>query len=119
MVLIKWLAGRPRCLIGAHHHPQLQATKQQCRRSNKQPASSAHSPPSSGLPRPTAVQGNVLVDVPRWTPLLARRLEELGGVAWILLTHRDDVSDHAAWAAHFGARRVIHRLEANRRQGTE
>lgn len=64
-------------------------------------------------------QGNILVDAPRWTPLLAQRLGALGGVRFIFLTHRDDVSDHAAWAAHFGATRIIHRLEVSRRQGTE
>lgn len=65
------------------------------------------------------MQGNILVDVPRWTPLLAQRLQQLGGVRWIFLTHRDDVGAHAAWAKHFGAQRIIHRLEASRRQGTE
>jgi hypothetical protein len=60
-----------------------------------------------------------MVDSPRWNPLLAQRLQELGGVSWIFLTHRDDVGDHERWAAHFGARRIIHASEANRRQGTE
>lgn len=60
------------------------------------------------------------MDVPRWTPLLAQRLQQLGGVRWVFLTHRDDVSDHAAWAAHFPAcQRIIHAKEVNRRQGTE
>lgn len=64
-------------------------------------------------------QGNILVDVPRWTPLLAQRLQQLGGVRWIFLTHRDDVGDHQAWAEATGAARIIHRSEANRRQGTD
>lgn len=59
------------------------------------------------------------MDVPRWTPLLAQRLAALGGVRWVFLTHRDDVGAHERWAQHFGATRIIHRLEANRRQGTE
>jgi hypothetical protein len=63
--------------------------------------------------------GNMLVDVPRWSPALAQRLQQLGGVAWIFLTHRDDVGAHARWARQLGARRIIHRLEASRRQGTE
>lgn len=63
--------------------------------------------------------GNMLVDVPRWTPALAQRLAALGGVRWMVLTHRDDVGAHAAWARHFGATRLIHRLEASPRQGTE
>ncbi|KAL4451175.1 hypothetical protein ABPG77_009247 [Micractinium sp. CCAP 211/92] len=64
-------------------------------------------------------QGNILVDVPRWSPLLAQRLQQLGGVRWIFLTHRDDVGDHQAWAEATGASRIIHRSEANRRQGTD
>lgn len=64
-------------------------------------------------------QGNILVDSPRWTPALAARLEALGGVSIIFLTHRDDVGDHARWAARFGAERVLHRREMNARQGTE
>jgi glyoxylase-like metal-dependent hydrolase (beta-lactamase superfamily II) len=41
-----------------------------------------------------------------------RRLEELGGVDWIFLTHRDDVADHDRFARHFGARRVLHAEDA-------
>ena len=64
--------------------------------------------------------GNVMVDCPRFNSQLARRLEARGGVDWIVLTHRDDVADHARWKARFpGARRVIHRLEVNVRQGTD
>ncbi|GAB4814810.1 hypothetical protein N2152v2_001856 [Parachlorella kessleri] len=62
---------------------------------------------------------NIMVDVPRWNPSLAKRLEQLGGVRYIFLTHQDDVGDHAKWAAHFGATRIIHRLEVNRKQGTD
>ncbi len=52
--------------------------------------------------------GNVLVDTPRFTRLLVERIAEMGGVATIFLTHRDDVADHAKWAARFGARRILH-----------
>ncbi len=54
-------------------------------------------------------EGNVLVDSPRFAAPLVRRLEALGGVALMVLTHRDDVADHARFAAHFGCRRVLHR----------
>lgn len=54
-------------------------------------------------------EGNVLIDSPRFTNPLVRRLEALGGIATIALTHRDDVADHDRFAAHFGASRVIHR----------
>ncbi len=52
--------------------------------------------------------GNVMIDVPRFARPLVRNLERTGGIAEILLTHRDDVADHAAYAAHFGAGRVLH-----------
>ncbi len=52
--------------------------------------------------------GNLLVDSPRFTRELAARFEEMGGLADILLTHRDDVADAGRFAAHFGARLWIH-----------
>ncbi len=52
--------------------------------------------------------GNVLVDSPRYAAPLAKRLEEMGGVRYLYLTHRDDVADHARWAEHFGCQRVLH-----------
>jgi glyoxylase-like metal-dependent hydrolase (beta-lactamase superfamily II) len=33
-------------------------------------------------------KGNVLVDSPRFNPALAKRIEELGGVKYIFLTHK-------------------------------
>ena len=39
---------------------------------------------------------------------MADRLEAMGGVHAIFLTHRDDVADHSRWAARFGAPRVMH-----------
>lgn len=60
------------------------------------------------LARPPERGGNVLVDSPRWSAALVRRLEELGGVATMFLSHIDDVADHARFAEHFGARRVLH-----------
>jgi len=56
--------------------------------------------------------GNVLVDSPRFAKPLVRRIEELGGVSLLFLTHKDDVADHARWAEHFGATRVLHRADA-------
>jgi len=56
-------------------------------------------------------RGNLLVDAPRFVPALARRVEELGGIARVLLTHRDDVGDAERWAARFGARVVIHEAD--------
>jgi len=55
--------------------------------------------------RPT---GNMLVDSPRFTEALAGPIGAMGGIAHILLTHRDDVADAARWADRFGARVWIH-----------
>ncbi len=49
-------------------------------------------------------EGNVLVDSPRFTAALTGPMAELGGVAHVVLTHRDDVADARRYADHFGAR---------------
>lgn len=59
--------------------------------------------------------GNVLVDVPRWNSGLADRIEALGGASLVLLTHCDDVGEHARWAERLGARRVIHERDVDAR----
>ena len=51
--------------------------------------------------------GNVLVDSPRAAPPLMDRIERLGGVALMFLSHRDDVADHAKYARRFGCTRIL------------
>nr|WP_290221749.1 MBL fold metallo-hydrolase [Trichocoleus desertorum] len=58
-------------------------------------------------------EGNVLVDSPRFAPPLVKRLEELGGVRYLYLTHRDDVADHRKFHDHFGCDRILHQDEIN------
>lgn len=55
--------------------------------------------------------GNWLVESPRYLEPLAKRFDALGGIAYIFLSHRDDVADAAKYARRFGARRIIHRRE--------
>jgi glyoxylase-like metal-dependent hydrolase (beta-lactamase superfamily II)/ferredoxin len=69
--------------------------------------------------RPESEGGNVLVDSPRFTRPLVRKLEALGGVRTIFLTHRDDVADQAKFARKFGARRVMHADDGAARHGVE
>ncbi|MEN9786467.1 MAG: hypothetical protein RLZZ299_1731 [Pseudomonadota bacterium] len=52
--------------------------------------------------------GNVLVDVPRYAKPLLQRIDALGGVRWIVMTHRGATGEHAAWARHYRATRVLH-----------
>lgn len=54
------------------------------------------------------VSGNILVDSPRAAAPLLSRIEELGGVRWMFLTHRDDIADHAKFRERFGCERIIH-----------
>jgi glyoxylase-like metal-dependent hydrolase (beta-lactamase superfamily II)/ferredoxin len=56
-------------------------------------------------------EGNIMVDSPRFVSRLVRAIEDIGGVAEVLLTHRDDVADAEKWARHFGARAWIHEEE--------
>ncbi len=53
-------------------------------------------------------EGNILVDSPRFTPPLVKRLEEMGGIRYMYLTHRDDVADHKKFAEHFHCQRILH-----------
>lgn len=58
-------------------------------------------------------EGNILVDSPRFTPPLVKRLEEIGGIRYMYLTHRDDVADHQKYAKHFGCERILHQDDVN------
>jgi glyoxylase-like metal-dependent hydrolase (beta-lactamase superfamily II)/ferredoxin len=55
--------------------------------------------------------GNWLVDSPRYLKHLVEAFERKGGIAYIFLTHKDDVADAEKYAAHFGAKRMIHRAD--------
>jgi glyoxylase-like metal-dependent hydrolase (beta-lactamase superfamily II)/ferredoxin len=56
----------------------------------------------------TRPPGNVLVDSPRAAEPLLKRVEEMGGVRSMFLTHRDDVADHASIQRRFGCERILH-----------
>jgi glyoxylase-like metal-dependent hydrolase (beta-lactamase superfamily II)/ferredoxin len=56
--------------------------------------------------------GNVLIDSPRFAAPLVRRIDGLGGIRRMFLTHRDDVADHARFHERFGCDRIIHRDDA-------
>jgi hypothetical protein len=55
--------------------------------------------------------GNILVDSPRFTPPLVKRIEAMGGIKYLYLTHRDDVADHQKFHDHFGCMRILHQDE--------
>jgi glyoxylase-like metal-dependent hydrolase (beta-lactamase superfamily II) len=53
--------------------------------------------------------GNLLIDSPRHSSDLVKWFREAGGIAHVLLSHRDDVADADKYAHEFGARVWIHR----------
>lgn len=57
-------------------------------------------------------EGNWLIDSPRYIKQLVEAFEHMGGIAFIFLTHEDDVADADKYAAHFNAKRIIHRADA-------
>lgn len=58
--------------------------------------------------------GNALIDSPRFAAPLVNNLAAAGGVTRMLLTHRDDVADHAKFHERFGCERVLHRDDVTR-----
>lgn len=59
-------------------------------------------------------EGNILVDSPRFAPPLVKRLEAMGGIRHLYLTHRDDVADHQKFHDRFGCDRILHIDEVDR-----
>ena len=53
-------------------------------------------------------EGNILIDSPRFTPPLVKQLEQMGGIEYMYLTHRDDVADRDKFQTHFKCDRILH-----------
>jgi len=58
-------------------------------------------------------EGNWLIDSPRYVKHLVDAFERRGGIRHIVLTHEDDVADADKYAAHFKAKRIVHRADAH------
>jgi glyoxylase-like metal-dependent hydrolase (beta-lactamase superfamily II)/ferredoxin len=69
--------------------------------------------------RPAEAGGNVLVDSPRYASQLVKRIAALGGVRRMFLSHRDDIADHARYAARFNCPRAMHADDHAARHGIE
>jgi glyoxylase-like metal-dependent hydrolase (beta-lactamase superfamily II)/ferredoxin len=63
--------------------------------------------------------GNWLIDSPKYLPHLAKKLESLGGIKYIFLTHRDDVADAGKYADMFKAKRIIHEWDLEAQPDSE
>ncbi len=63
--------------------------------------------------------GNWLIDSPRYMKRLEDFFERMGGVQYIFLTHEDDIGDAPRYAKRFGAKRIIHRADADAQPDAE
>lgn len=57
----------------------------------------------------TDESGNWMVDSPRFVSQVRDKIQDLGGLKYIFLTHQDDVGEAHLYAKEFGAKRIIHR----------
>jgi glyoxylase-like metal-dependent hydrolase (beta-lactamase superfamily II)/ferredoxin len=71
------------------------------------------------ITRPDSEGGNILIDSPRFATQLLKRIDALGGVKQMLLTHKDDVADHELFHERFGCERLMHQADGAARLGFE
>lgn len=64
-------------------------------------------------------EGNWLIEAPRYVKKLADKFENMGGIAYIFLSHRDDVADADKYAEQFGSKRIIHKADLSAQPGSE
>jgi len=69
--------------------------------------------------RPANEGGNILIDSPRFASQLLKRIEAMGGVSRMLLTHKDDVADHELFHKRFNCDRFMHAEDGAARLGVE
>ena len=67
----------------------------------------------------TRDDGNVLIDSPRFATQLLKRIDAMGGVSQMLLTHKDDVADHRKFHERFECPRLMHADDGATRLGLE
>lgn len=71
------------------------------------------------LTRPIEKGGNILIDSPRFSSPLVKKIEKMGGVSKMFLTHKDDIADHEKFAEKFGATRIMHADDGAKSLGIE
>ena len=71
------------------------------------------------ITRPENEGGNILIDSPRFASQLVKRLDVLGGIKRMLLTHKDDIADHELYTERFGCTRTMHAADGASRLGIE
>jgi ferredoxin len=71
------------------------------------------------ITRPASLGGNVLIDSPRFASQLVKQVDKMGGVAKMLLTHKDDIAAHDSFHDRFGSFRTMHKDDGAQRLGIE
>jgi glyoxylase-like metal-dependent hydrolase (beta-lactamase superfamily II)/ferredoxin len=71
------------------------------------------------IARPEAARGNVLIDSPRFATQLVRKIDAMGGVKRMFLTHMDDIADHRRFAERYACERIMHADDGAQRLGIE
>ena len=71
------------------------------------------------ITRPESEGGNILIDSPRFATQLLKRIDALGGVQTMLLTHKDDIADHRLFRKRFNCTRTMHADDGAERHGME
>jgi len=71
------------------------------------------------ITRPASEGGNILIDSPRFASQLVKRIEAMGGVSRMLLTHKDDIAAHELFREKFNCERVMHADDGASRLGVE
>ena len=71
------------------------------------------------IERPASEGGNVLIDSPRFASQLVKRIDRMGGVQTMLLTHKDDIAAHDLFQVRFGTSRTMHKNDGAVRLGIE
>ena len=71
------------------------------------------------ITRPEAAGGNVLIDSPRFATQLVKKIDAMGGVKRMFLTHQDDVADHRRFAERYASERIMHADDGAQRLGIE
>jgi glyoxylase-like metal-dependent hydrolase (beta-lactamase superfamily II)/ferredoxin len=68
---------------------------------------------------PAADGGNILIDSPRFATQLVKKIDTLGGVRKMFLTHKDDVADHERFAERYQCERIMHQDDGAEGRGVE
>lgn len=71
------------------------------------------------IARPDDAGGNVLIDSPRFATQLMKKIDAMGEVQTMFLTHKDDIADHRRFAERYACERVMHADDGAQRLGIE